>query len=353
LRYTRFNDPQIAKQHRLATNRRSPAAGLPNFEPLAGHRRKAQAWLEIDLDTRLQFATGLVIRHQSPPARPRPDDGGWQQWPLRAGLRLQPPRPRRRRHARTGRPAGPPGHLALHAGRNLAALRVISEFDLHRDSRVSGQPVLRSTEISARNARRRCRRAKTNARSAAARLRHRRRRGRCSACGALPAPTAGKLLSGFLLTLASTGAHAGAALPDHAADGQRADPVPERQPIDWPLVSIYLGGLLGAALARLGAGLDPHLHPVAGFGAHRPRPAHHHLRTPAGPVAGVFRRQAHRRPDGADRQRNRPHQHLPLARPAQFRHRRADDRDDRRHPVHRSTRGWRWSPCCRCRSLAG
>ena len=54
------------------------------------------------------------------------------------------------------------------------------------------------------------------------------RPGRCSACGALPRPTAGSLLLGFVLTLAGHRGDAGAALPDHAADGQGADPVPER-----------------------------------------------------------------------------------------------------------------------------
>jgi ATP-binding cassette subfamily B protein len=50
-------------------------------------------------------------------------------------------------------------------------------------------------------------------------------------------------------------------------------------------------------------------------------------------VARILRRQADRRPDGAHRLRNRPHQPLPLAAPARFRDRRADDRDDRRDPV--------------------
>jgi ATP-binding cassette subfamily B protein len=50
-----------------------------------------------------------------------------------------------------------------------------------------------------------------------------------------------------------------------------------------------------------GAGLGQDLCAGAGVRAHRRRPAHHHLRAPAEAVAGIFRRQAHRRPDGAHR----------------------------------------------------
>ena len=146
---------------------------------------------------------------------------------------------------------------------------------------------------------------------------------------------------------------AGAALPDHAVDGQRADPVPERQAYRLAAGQPLPQRPARLRPARLAARLAAHLHPGAGLGAHRPRPAHPYLRAPARPVARIFRRQAHRRPDGADRQRNRPHQRLPVARPAQFRHRRADDRHDRDHPLLDQPVRWRWSPCCRCRSSAG
>ena len=71
----------------------------------------------------------------------------WQEWPLRAGLQLT-------HHDQAG-----VGTLALldangrlatwryTLARNLAALRVIAEFDLHRDSALSGQPVARPGEI--------------------------------------------------------------------------------------------------------------------------------------------------------------------------------------------------------------
>ena len=126
---------------------------------------------------------------------------------------------------------------------------------------------------------------------------------------------------------------AGAALPDHAADGQRADPVPERQADRLAAGQPLSQRPAWFRAARLAAWLDTYLYPGADVGAYRARPADNDLRAPARPVAGVFRRQTDRRPDGAHRQRNRPHQRLPVARPAQLRHRRADDRDDGSHSV--------------------
>ena len=50
---------------------------------------KTQAWLEIDLDPRLQFASGAGHRHRPPPARPRTGrNAAGSEWPLRAGLNL-------------------------------------------------------------------------------------------------------------------------------------------------------------------------------------------------------------------------------------------------------------------------
>ena len=96
--------------------------------------------------------------------------------------------------------------------------------------------------------------------------------------------------------------HAGAALPDHAADGQRADSLSERRSRSTTAWSrCCFAACSGAALLAWVLGWAQDLHPGAGVRAHRRRPAHHHLRTPAAAVAGIFRRQAHRRPDVAHR----------------------------------------------------
>ena len=64
--------------------------------------------------------------------------------------------------------------------------------------------------------------------------------------------------------------HAGAALHDHAADGQRADPVPERHPHRYPPGHALPVGPAGRGAAGLGTGLGAYLHPGAGVRAHRP-----------------------------------------------------------------------------------
>lgn len=66
-------------------NRRLP--GPPNSSA-TGRRRATQAWLEIDLDARLQFASGLVLVTNRRLLARAPGTRQWQEWPLRAGLAL-------------------------------------------------------------------------------------------------------------------------------------------------------------------------------------------------------------------------------------------------------------------------
>ena len=105
-----------------------------------------QAWLEIDLDSRLKFAAGLVLVTDRRLLARAPGEAGWQEWPLSADLSLN-------HHDQAGVGAlelvDKKGRLAswrYTLANNLAALRVIAEFELHRDSLSSGQPVLRSTD---------------------------------------------------------------------------------------------------------------------------------------------------------------------------------------------------------------
>ena len=75
-----------------------------------------------------------------------PGAAQWSEWPLRAGLKLN--HPTMPASARWNWPTNT-GRLACWRytlGNNLAALRVITEFDLQRNSLVTGQPVERSTE---------------------------------------------------------------------------------------------------------------------------------------------------------------------------------------------------------------
>jgi ATP-binding cassette subfamily B protein len=231
-----------------------PSHWAAEFEPQLATDEKPQAYVEIDLDTRLQFIDGVVIVTNQRLLAKAPGEKSWQQWPLRAGLVLN-----HFDHAGVGmlELTDQQGRLAIWRytlSRNLAALRVISEFDLNRDSLVSGKAVLRSTEDLC---------PKCNAPLPPG-------EDECPICShetaAPPStwtlfrlarfarPYKWQLLSGFLLTLASTGA---TLVPPYLTMPLMDNvliPFQNGQPIDWELVSFYLSGLLGAAIVAWGLG---------------------------------------------------------------------------------------------------
>ena len=231
-----------------------PSHWAAELEPQLGTDEKPQACVEIDLDTRLQFTDGVVIVTNQRLLAKAPGEKSWQQWPLRAGLVLN-----HHDHAGVGmlELTDQQGRLAIWRytlSRNLAALRVISEFDLHRDSRVSGKAVLRSTDDLC---------PKCNAPLPPG-------EDECPICShetaAPPStwtlfrlarfarPYKWQLFFGFLLTLASTGA---TLVPPYLTMPLMDNvliPFQNGQPIDWELVSFYLSGLLGAAIVAWGLG---------------------------------------------------------------------------------------------------
>ena len=231
-----------------------PSHWAAEFEPQLATNEKPQAYVEIDLDTRLQFTDGVVIVTNQRLLAKAPGEKSWQQWPVRAGLVLN-----HFDHAGVGmlELTDQQGRLAIWRytlSRNLAALRVISEFDLNRDSLVSGKAVLRSTEDLC---------PKCNAPLPPG-------EDECPICShetaAPPStwtlfrlarfarPYKWQLLSGFLLTLASTGA---TLVPPYLTMPLMDNvliPFQNGQPIDWELVSFYLSGLLGAAIVAWGLG---------------------------------------------------------------------------------------------------
>ena len=234
LRYTLAMIPnqQISAGSELAL----PDRWAAEVEPQLAAGEKTQAWLEIDLDNRLQFAAGLVIVTDRRLLARAPGDGGWQEWPLRAGLALN-----HHDHAGVGalELVDANGRLAnwrYTLARNLAALRVINEFDLHRDSIVSGQPVLRSTDDICPKCKAPlppgedecpiCTREATAAPSTWTLFRLWR----------FAHPYRWQLLSGFLLTLAATAA---TLVPPYLTMPLMDNvliPFQNGKPIDWPLV---------------------------------------------------------------------------------------------------------------------
>ena len=206
----------------------------------------------------------------------------------------QPPRPCRGRHAGTGRRTGPPGLLALHAGQQSGR-----PARHQRIRAATGEPGQRPAGVAVD--REFLPKMQGAARTGSGRVPNLHARNRDAAIDvdavspvALRQAVQNAIAGRISARPGIDRGNAGRPLPDDAADGQRADPVPER-----PADRLGAGRTLPRRPARrLAAGLDSrlaaHLHPGAGFGAHRPRPADDDLRAPARPVARIFRRQADR-----------------------------------------------------------
>ncbi|MFY9722648.1 MAG: ABC transporter transmembrane domain-containing protein, partial [Azonexus sp.] len=225
-----------------------PGHWAAEVDPMLADGEKTQAWLELDLDQRLQFASGVVIVTDRRLLARAPDETGWREWPLRRGLNMD-----HHDHAGVGmiEVLDEQGRLACWRytlGRNLAALRLIGEFALHRDSVATGQPVLRSTEDICPKCKAPlppgedecpiCTREETAAPSTWTLFRLWR----------FARPYRWQLLSGFLLTLAATAAQLVPPYLTMPLMDNVLIPFQNGKPIDWPLVTMYLGGLLGAAL---------------------------------------------------------------------------------------------------------
>ncbi|MBK7648689.1 MAG: ABC transporter ATP-binding protein [Betaproteobacteria bacterium] len=246
----------------MTANAPSPASNelaLPSHwaskvEPKLANDEKIQAWLEIDLDNRLQFSAGLVLVTNRRLLAFAPGNNNGEEYPLRSGLTLN-------HHDQAGvgslELVGETGLLATWRytlAKNLAALRVINEFDLHRDSIVSGQPVARATEDCCPKCKVPlppgedecpvCNRESTVAPSTWTLFRLWR----------FARPYRWQLFTGFALTLASTAATLVPPYLTMPLMDEVLIPFQNGKPIDWPLVSMYLGGLLGAAVLAWGLG---------------------------------------------------------------------------------------------------
>jgi len=224
-----------------------PSRWAADVEPLLAAGEKTQAWVEIDLDARLKFANGLVVVTNRRLLARSPGETTWSEWPLRAGLKIN-----HLDHAGVGTLELIDEHCRLGCwrytlGHNLAALRVISEFELNQASLLTGQPVQRSFEDI-------CPKCKAPLEPG---------QDECPICTRetstppstwtlfrlwrFAKPYKWQLLAGFLLTLASTAATLVAPYLTMPLMDKVLIPFQNGQPIDWALVSLYLGGLFGAA----------------------------------------------------------------------------------------------------------
>jgi ATP-binding cassette subfamily B protein len=99
--------------------------------------------LEVDLDQQLHFSKGIILVTQGRLLARSPGESHWHAWPFASGLTLK-----HHDHAGVGHlelvgDSGRLGAWRFTLGQNLAAIRLVEQFEAHRDSHASGQPVVR------------------------------------------------------------------------------------------------------------------------------------------------------------------------------------------------------------------
>ena len=211
-------------------------------------------WVEVDLDAKLHFGRGIVALTSDRLFAKAPGETAWQEWALQAGLRL-----RHFDHAGVGTlelvdQEGCLGSWRYTLGQNLAALRVINEFEIQLEAHVSGNaPVRNATDV--------CPKCKTPLEPGS---------DECPICTReiykppstwtlfrlwrFAKPYKGQLLAGFLLMLGSTAA---TLIPPYLAMPLMDDvliPFQNGANIDSMVVAGYMFGLLAAALVSWGLG---------------------------------------------------------------------------------------------------
>ena len=206
------------------------------------------AWLAADLDAKLNFTRGLVVVTDRRLLSRAPDSGDWSEWAYREGLGCH-----LHDHAGVGtlELTDASGRLACWRytlGENISALRVLDQFERQLESHLTGRPPATDAESVCPI----CRAPLAPDQD------------ECPVCAKeihtppstwtllrlwrFAKPYQGRLLAGFLLTLASTAA---TLVPPYMTMPLMDDiliPYQNGKPIDVDLVTFYLGGLLGAAL---------------------------------------------------------------------------------------------------------
>jgi len=97
--------------------------------------------VEVDLDTRLHFVSGLLLLTDKRLLARAPGETQWQSWPIRQDLKLT-----HHDHAGVGHleltdTNGLLAHWRFTLGHNLQAIRLLDQYEALRESQVSGQPV--------------------------------------------------------------------------------------------------------------------------------------------------------------------------------------------------------------------
>ncbi len=238
----------------MQQNPYSPVISLPSSwsESLTAQLSEDEnifAWVEIDLDIHLHFSSGLVIVTDRRLLASMSQGETWQEWPFQPGLKLA-----QRDHAGVGNlelfdTDGRLAHWRYRLGGDLNVGRLIASFDQQLDFHVTGKFSPPSHEH------------KQCPNCAAILPIDQEECPVCEKQAQLPPstwtilrlwrfakPYKGRLLIGFLLTLCSTAA---TLVPPYLTMPLMDNvliPYQNGQPIDKDLVTMYLSGLLGAAI---------------------------------------------------------------------------------------------------------
>jgi len=207
------------------------------------------ASLEVDLDTQLRFVKGLVLVTSRRLLSRVGPDAPWQSWDLQAGQTLQ-----HHDHAGVGHldfvdATGLRGTWRFTLGQNLHALRLVDQFQAQLESTVSGRPLAQAlTQV--------CPSCKAPLEAD---------QEECPVCTKVvhtppstwtlfrlwrfAQPYRGQLLLGFVLTLLGTAANLVPPYLTMPIMDNVLIPFQNGQKIDPMLVTLYMSGLLGSALA--------------------------------------------------------------------------------------------------------
>ena len=225
-----------------------PAAWATPLQTQLADGERVLTWLEIDLDTRLRFARGLVVVTSERLLVMPPGDSRWQSWTYRAGLSLS-----RRDHSGVGTlelcdENSLLAHWRYTLGADITAGRLIEHFTRQLSFRVTGiMPPPSSVAL--------CPKCETPLLEG---------QEECPACSKeiheppstwtllrlarFARPYRGQLLTAFVLSLLTTAATLVAPYLTMPLMDKVLIPYQNGQPIDSALVAFYLSGLLGSSL---------------------------------------------------------------------------------------------------------
>ena len=225
-----------------------PDAWLAQVEPQLAGEEKVLAWLEIDLNKQLRYSPGLLIVTSQRLLAKAADDEQWQDHPYSEGRKLT-----RRDHSGVGSLElfGADARLAIWRytlSRDIAAGRLIDQFNRQLTFHLTGevppppaQPLCPNCETPLLAGQEECPVCSKEIHEAPSTW-------TLFRLWRFAAPYRWQLLAGFVLSLGSTAATLVPPYLTMPIMDKVLIPFQNGKPIDTALVTLYLSGLLGAAL---------------------------------------------------------------------------------------------------------